>query len=139
MDILARVQAPDLPENQITNHTPTRLSVMVDRSGSMTGKPLNEALRCVMHIAKHLTPKDQMSFVVYDEDVDVLVPLKPMAAVSDETYVSNSGVTYTQMGTTTVGTDGSVFTQMGSHSSDGSTRMGDTATGLGAVFNDRED
>jgi hypothetical protein len=35
--------------------------------------------------------------------------------VSDATYVSNSGVTYTQMGPTTVGTDGSVFTQMGSH------------------------
>ena len=59
--------------------------------------------------------------------------------VSDETYVSNTGVTYTQMGPTTVGTDGSVFTQMGSHSSDGSNRMGDTATGRGAVFNDRED
>ena len=59
--------------------------------------------------------------------------------VSDETYVSNLGVTYTQMGPTTFGTDGSVFTQMGSHSSDGSTRMGDTATGLGAIFNDKED
>ena len=59
--------------------------------------------------------------------------------VSDATYVSNSGVTYTQMGPATVGTDGSVFTQMGSHSSDGSTRMGDTATGLGAIFNDEED
>jgi hypothetical protein len=59
--------------------------------------------------------------------------------VSDETYVSTTGVTYTQMGPATVGTDGSVFTQMGSHSSDGSTRMGDTATGLGAVFNDEED
>ena len=59
--------------------------------------------------------------------------------VSDETYVSNTGVTYTQMGPTTEGTDGSVFTQMGSHSSDGSTRVGDTATGLGAVFNDDEE
>jgi hypothetical protein len=39
------------------------------------------------------------------------------------------------MGNTTVGSDGSVFTQMGSFSSDGSTRMGSTATGLGAVFN----
>ena len=139
LDVLVRVQAPDLPENPIANHTPKRLSVVVDRSGSMDGEPLHEALRCVMHIAKHLTPKDQMSLVVYDEDVDVLVPLKPMAAVSDETYVSNSGVTYTQMGPTTVGTDGSVFTQMGSHSSDGSTRMGDTATGLGAVFNDDDE
>ena len=59
--------------------------------------------------------------------------------VSAETFVSNSGVTYTQTEPTTVGTDGSVFTQMGSHSSDGSNRMGDTATGRGAVFNDRED
>ena len=59
--------------------------------------------------------------------------------VSDEIYVSNTGVAYTQMGPTTVGTDGSIFTQMGSHSSDGSTRMGDTATGLGAVFNDDDE
>jgi len=35
--------------------------------------------------------------------------------VSDETFVSNTGVAYTQMGPTKVGTDGSVFTQMGSH------------------------
>jgi len=47
-----------------------------------------------------------------------------MQHVSDETCVSNTGMTYTQMDR---------------HSSDGNTRMGDTATGLGAVFNDRED
>ena len=83
LDVLVRVQAPDLPENQITNHTPKRLSVVVDRSGSMNGNPLNEALRCVMHIAKHLTPKDQMSLVVYDDEANVLVPLKPMTSVSE--------------------------------------------------------
>jgi hypothetical protein len=43
------------------------------------------------------------------------------------------------MGSTTVGSDGSVFTQMGSFSTDGSTRMGSTATGLGSVFNDRRE
>ena len=83
LDVLVRVQAPDLPANQITNHTPKRLAVVVDRSGSMSGKPLNEALRCVMHIAKHLTPKDQMSLVVYDDEANVLVPLKPMTSVSE--------------------------------------------------------
>jgi hypothetical protein len=36
------------------------------------------------------------------------------------------------MGSTTVCSDGSVFTQMGSFSTDGSTRMGSSATGLGA-------
>ena len=44
--------------------------------------------------------------------------------VSDETYVSTTGVTYTRMGSTTVGSDGSTFTQMGSFSTDGSIRMG---------------
>lgn len=53
--------------------------------------------------------------------------------------VSDEGTTYTKMGSTTVGSDGSVFTQMGSFSSDGSTRTGSTATGIGAVFNDRDD
>jgi hypothetical protein len=32
-----------------------------------------------------------------------------------------------------------MFTQMGSFSTDGSTRMGSTATGLGGVFNKSDD
>jgi hypothetical protein len=59
--------------------------------------------------------------------------------VSDTTSVSSDGTTYTRMGSTTVGSDGSTFTQMGSFSTDGSTRMGSTATGLGAVFNKQDD
>ena len=59
--------------------------------------------------------------------------------VSDTTSVSSNGTTYTRMGSTTVGSDGSTFTQMGSFSTDGSTRMGNTATGMGAVFNDTGD
>lgn len=56
--------------------------------------------------------------------------------ISDTTSISSNGTTYTKMGSTTVGSDGSLFTQTGSFSTDGSTRMGSTATGLGAVFND---
>ena len=58
--------------------------------------------------------------------------------VGDSTSISSDGTTYTRMGSTTVGSDGSTFTQMGSFSTDGSTRMGSTATGLGAVFNNTE-
>jgi hypothetical protein len=32
-----------------------------------------------------------------------------------------------------------MFNQMGSHSNDGSTRIGSTATGIGAVFNNPSD
>ena len=53
--------------------------------------------------------------------------------------VSSKGTIFTHMGSTTVGSDGSVFTQTGSFSSDGSSRMGSTATGLGAVFNNKDE
>lgn len=55
--------------------------------------------------------------------------------ISNTTSVSSSGVTYTKVGMTTVGSDGSSFTQIGDFSTDGSTRIGSGATGLG-VFND---
>jgi hypothetical protein len=59
--------------------------------------------------------------------------------ISDTTSISSDGTTYTKMGSTTVGSDGSVVTKMGSFSTDGSTRMGSTATGLGSVFNERNE
>ncbi len=61
---------------------------------------------------------------------------KTIQKLSDTFSVSSDGVTYTTMGSFTNGSDGSSFTKMGSFSSDGSTRMGNTATGLGAVFKD---
>jgi hypothetical protein len=54
--------------------------------------------------------------------------------LSDTFSISSAGVTYTTMGNTTTGSDGSIFTKMGSFSSDGSIRMGNSATGLGAVL-----
>ena len=54
--------------------------------------------------------------------------------VSETTSVSSNGTVYTTIGPFTLGSDGSDYTQSGSFSSDGSTRMGSIATGLGAVF-----
>jgi Ca-activated chloride channel family protein len=82
LDLLVRVQAPDLPTDKVVEHTPKRLALVVDRSGTMRGKPLREALRCVMHIASHLTPKDQLSLVVYDDQVEVMVPLSEVSSVT---------------------------------------------------------
>ena len=56
--------------------------------------------------------------------------------VSDNISVSSNGTTYTRVGDSTYGSDGSFFTKMGPFSSDGSVRMGNTSTGLGAVFTD---
>ncbi len=59
--------------------------------------------------------------------------------LDDSTSLSSKGTVFSHMGSTTLGSDGSVFTQTGSFSSDGSSRMGITATGLGAVFNKKDE
>ena len=53
--------------------------------------------------------------------------------ISDSLSIASDGTSYTTLGLTTVGSDGSVFIQQGAFCSDGSTRMGSVATGLGAV------
>lgn len=78
LEVLVRVQAPDLPSDSQVKVSSKRLALVVDRSGSMSGQPLTEALRCVAHIANCMTPEDQMSVVVYDDKVDVLLPLGPL-------------------------------------------------------------
>ena len=78
LEVLVRVQAPDRPADLGATHLPKRLALVVDRSGSMNGQPLQEALRCVEHIASHLTPQDALALVVYDDKVDTLLPLQPM-------------------------------------------------------------
>ncbi len=54
--------------------------------------------------------------------------------ISYSLSISTEGTSYATTGLTTVGSDGSVFIQQGCFSSDGSTRMGSVATGLGSVF-----
>ena len=78
LEVLVRVQAPDCPAELATPHLPKRLALVLDRSGSMNGHPLNEALRCVEFIAKNLLPQDQLALVVYDNKVDTLLPLQAM-------------------------------------------------------------
>jgi len=89
LDVLLRVRAPAQTQGDKHPHVSKRLALVVDRSGSMSGHPLTEALRCVMHIANHLTPKDQMSLLVYDDKVDILIPLKNIDNVSDVQNIVN--------------------------------------------------
>ena len=81
VDVLVRLRAPERPASMAAQHLPKRLALVVDRSGSMSGQPLAEALRCVEHIASHLTPQDALSLVVYDDKVQVLLPLQPMGSM----------------------------------------------------------
>jgi Ca-activated chloride channel family protein len=75
VDVLVRVQAPAQPigtaEHPVAKRAPLRLALVVDRSGSMDGEPLTQALRCVNHIAGRLQTTDQLAVVLYDDQVQV--------------------------------------------------------------------
>ncbi len=75
LEVLVRVQAADQPIESQAKVSAKRLALVVDRSGSMSGEPLTEALRCVTHIASCMTSADQLSVVVYDDEANVLLPL----------------------------------------------------------------
>lgn len=80
LEVLIRVQAPDRPvgeDDATSTRKPLRLAVVVDRSGSMSGAPLREALRCAEYIAGGLQRSDQLAVVLYDDSVQVAYPLQP--------------------------------------------------------------
>lgn len=81
IDIMVRVQAPEQTQREKSKIVPKRLSLVVDRSGSMCGQPLHEAMKCVEHIAGCMTRQDSISVVVYDDEVQVLMPLGPISSM----------------------------------------------------------
>jgi Ca-activated chloride channel family protein len=92
LEVMVRVQAPAQPAGDAaTPRPPLRLALVVDRSGSMDGAPLREALRCVNHLVGCLQRTDAVAVVLYDHDVQVPVPLQP-AALPDAIRAALAGV-----------------------------------------------
>jgi Ca-activated chloride channel family protein len=53
------------------------VSFVIDRSGSMGGSKIDLARKAVVQALRMLRPSDRFSIVVYDHEVDVLVPSTP--------------------------------------------------------------
>ncbi|NJO17986.1 MAG: VWA domain-containing protein [Thioploca sp.] len=57
---------------------PLNLSMVIDRSGSMVGQPLKNAIKSALLCIEHLTVEDILSIVVYDDEVDTLFSPQPV-------------------------------------------------------------
>ncbi|MCB1207213.1 MAG: VWA domain-containing protein, partial [Verrucomicrobiae bacterium] len=66
------------------NHTPLNLSVVLDRSGSMTGAKLEQARQAAEMLVDRLAPDDIFSLVIYDTEVEVLIPPAPVGRSTAE-------------------------------------------------------
>ena len=76
--VLVRVQAPDRPADptaQAARRDPLHLALVLDRSGSMAGAPLQEAKHCACHIVDQLGADDRAAIVAFDSEVELLAPL----------------------------------------------------------------
>jgi Ca-activated chloride channel family protein len=72
VDLLLQVKAPKRVEG--TPRSTLNLSVVLDRSGSMQGAPLQVAKQCAEFVQSRLTSDDLISLVAYDDEVTVLSP-----------------------------------------------------------------
>ena len=78
VEILVRIQAADAPEGHCVNRPPQALALVIDRSGSMSGRPLQEAKRCAEYVLSKLRPTDAVSLVKFDNRVQRLWPAAPL-------------------------------------------------------------
>jgi Ca-activated chloride channel family protein len=84
--ILLRLQAPERPANLERVRTPLHIAVVLDRSGSMSGRPLHEACRCASAIAERLASGDQLAVITYDNRIHVLRPCAPVGDLAALTH-----------------------------------------------------
>jgi Ca-activated chloride channel family protein len=74
--VLVRVRAPAQPAN-VARRDPLHLALVLDRSGSMAGAPLDEAKRCARHIVEQLGADDRAAIVAFDSEVEVMAAAMP--------------------------------------------------------------
>jgi Ca-activated chloride channel family protein len=55
---------------------PVNVALVIDRSGSMEGEPLEYVKRACNHVVDLLSPEDVLSIVTFEETVDVLMPAR---------------------------------------------------------------
>jgi Ca-activated chloride channel family protein len=77
IDFLVQIEGPEEPIEK-PRRAALNLALVLDRSGSMSGTPLAEAVRCAQFIIENLNDSDRAALVVYDDNVNVLVPNSPL-------------------------------------------------------------
>ncbi len=71
--VMAKLIAPQVPDKPQKRKS-LNLSIVIDRSGSMDGVPLEEAKKCAAMIIESLNEEDRVSIVTYHDHVDIVVP-----------------------------------------------------------------
>ena len=81
--VLVRIVAPSQPADVVaTPRSPLDLALVIDRSGSMSGRPLEAALESAARIVSGLRSDDRVAVVAFDSEIEVV---QPLVAATDRT------------------------------------------------------
>lgn len=69
--LVTRLEAP---KAEAKERAPISFSVVLDRSGSMSGSPLAKARKACEGIVKNLRAEDSFSLVIFDDEAEVVIP-----------------------------------------------------------------
>jgi Ca-activated chloride channel family protein len=78
-EVLVRVAAPDVPPSAAGARTPLHLALVIDRSGSMNGQPLDEAKRAAEFVISSLAAGDRASLIAFDHAIETRMSLQDMS------------------------------------------------------------
>ena len=73
IELIVRITPPTI-EREIKSRPALNFSVSLDRSGSMQGEKIKRAREAVSYCIDQLLPIDRFSLVIFDNEIDVLIP-----------------------------------------------------------------
>jgi Ca-activated chloride channel family protein len=75
--VLFTVKAPAAPKDKARE--PLSLALVIDRSGSMSGEKIEMAKLATLKVIDKLDEADKASIVIFDNEVEVLLPMAPVS------------------------------------------------------------
>ena len=76
VSVLIELEAPDAP---VVDRPRSALQIVLDRSGSMNGAPLDGAKKALADVIARLDPQDVFGVVTFDDQAEVAVPAGPLS------------------------------------------------------------